>query len=555
MLPASRTARSAARRRDRSRRAVVVAALAALAAPAAVALTPGSAAAAAPPRVTSLWLVDTDNGAKVAPLDDYLTVLDLPFLPQHLTVRAALADAASVRFTTSAGSHDESGAPYTMAGEQNGVTQPVAALSAVGTVAVDVTPYAEPGANGTQGVVQHRRIQLRRAGAVVNSTADLHDAAPGNGVCATSTGTCTLRAAVEEADARPGRQDVSIPAGTYDLPLGELLVTGDTGLWGHGRPHLRATAYRRVLEVAGSPGTSPTVQAEDLDLTGGDVDLDWGGVALVRTGRLELRRSDVHGGRANMGGGIAVAAQGDLQLSTTAVHQNTAGDPATSQGGGQTQRGGGVFSTGTVSVDSSGITDNRATFGGGLSNEGWMSVLNTSVMGNTAVASGGGLENRGPGTATMLLLWSTLTDNSAGYTASSLPTDLRGGGGLWNTGTLSWAQDVVAENDAPWSSSSLYTPDCSSPAPSSMRSLGTSLLGVLTDRCGLSLPTVTTLHGSAYHPLDPELLVRTGTPLAARVPLTTSPAATHAVTDPACPSRDVRGVVRTGPCWLGSAQG
>jgi CSLREA domain-containing protein len=37
----------------------------------------------------------------------------------------------------------------------------------------------------------------------VNSTADGHDASSGDGVCATSFDTCTLRAALEEADTLP----------------------------------------------------------------------------------------------------------------------------------------------------------------------------------------------------------------------------------------------------------------------------------------------------------------------------------------------------------------
>ncbi len=49
----------------------------------------------------------------------------------------------------------------------------------------------------------------------VNSTAEGHDVNPGNGVCATSGGTCTLRAAIEESNARVGMDTVNVPAGTY----------------------------------------------------------------------------------------------------------------------------------------------------------------------------------------------------------------------------------------------------------------------------------------------------------------------------------------------------
>ena len=211
------------------------------------------------------------------------------------------------------------------------------ALSAPGTVAVDIAPYALKNAQGTTGATQQRRIQLRKADHLVTSTADLHDAAPGNGVCASSAGTCTVRAAVEESNALWGRQNISIPAGTYALPLGELLVQGDTDLWGRGRPTLQSAGNSRVLHVEGA-GAAPFVQAEGLDLAGGDVDMAWGGVALVADGRLELTRGDAHGGTANRGGGLAVADAVELRLSPTTVHQNTAGDPGVSTGAGGTQR-------------------------------------------------------------------------------------------------------------------------------------------------------------------------------------------------------------------------
>ena len=63
----------------------------------------------------------------------------------------------------------------------------------------------------------------------VDTTADVHDANPGDGLCRTSFGTCTLRAALEEADAFPAGSaiTVDVPAGTYDLTLGSLTATAN----------------------------------------------------------------------------------------------------------------------------------------------------------------------------------------------------------------------------------------------------------------------------------------------------------------------------------------
>jgi CSLREA domain-containing protein len=55
----------------------------------------------------------------------------------------------------------------------------------------------------------------------VNTAADAIDANPGNGTCATAAGNCTLRAAVQEANATAGEdwQTIDLPAGTYTLTI------------------------------------------------------------------------------------------------------------------------------------------------------------------------------------------------------------------------------------------------------------------------------------------------------------------------------------------------
>src|SRR6185369_5960639 len=53
----------------------------------------------------------------------------------------------------------------------------------------------------------------------VNSITDAVDANPGNGVCATAAGQCTLRAAIQEANASRGADTITLPAGTYTLTI------------------------------------------------------------------------------------------------------------------------------------------------------------------------------------------------------------------------------------------------------------------------------------------------------------------------------------------------
>ena len=66
--------------------------------------------------------------------------------------------------------------------------------------------------DGVQAVASAVRPSARSAAVqpnvamdfVVDSTADAPDATPGNGVCATAAGVCTLRAAITEANRNPG---------------------------------------------------------------------------------------------------------------------------------------------------------------------------------------------------------------------------------------------------------------------------------------------------------------------------------------------------------------
>ena len=49
----------------------------------------------------------------------------------------------------------------------------------------------------------------------VTSTSNLGDSTPGNGICASAFGVCTLRAAIEETNALAGADTINLPAGIY----------------------------------------------------------------------------------------------------------------------------------------------------------------------------------------------------------------------------------------------------------------------------------------------------------------------------------------------------
>ena len=66
---------------------------------------------------------------------------------------------------------------------------------------------------------------------VVDSTADTADANPGDGACGDSSGNCSLRAAISEANALAGADTITLPAGTYTLTRAgtgdDVNATGD----------------------------------------------------------------------------------------------------------------------------------------------------------------------------------------------------------------------------------------------------------------------------------------------------------------------------------------
>lgn len=147
---------------------------------------------------------------------------------------------------------------------------------------------------------------------IVNSTLDAVDAVPGNGICATAGGACTLRAAVQEANGLPGADVILLPAGTYLLTIGgageQAGATGDLDITssltingaGSATTIVDGNAIDRVFEVSGG-----TIIMNDVTVRNGELATDSGGCIFVRSASFALVRSVVKGCHALSGGGIA----------------------------------------------------------------------------------------------------------------------------------------------------------------------------------------------------------------------------------------------------------
>ena len=197
----------------------------------------------------------------------------------------------------------------------------------------------------------------------VNTTTDTHDATPGDGICADSLGHCSLRAAIEEADALQTTTAVSVPAGTYDLTLGALATTDAAGLLITG-----AGAATTVIDATGASASVMTVGQGGTPLTGGFTELT--GVTM-------------QGGSAIDGAGLNIGDTSDTAvLSGVVITGNTA-----------TEFGGGVYVDGNLWATDSSFSNNTAPDGGGLyNNSGNIRLTDCTVDGNSTTSYGGGID-------------------------------------------------------------------------------------------------------------------------------------------------------------------
>ena len=136
----------------------------------------------------------------------------------------------------------------------------------------------------------------------VNATDDRPDADPGDGVCASDVGTCTLRAAVMETDALPGADRIHVPAGTYQVTLvsgfdptgatGRLLVTDELEVDGAGFAQTVITGA-----MAGFDSSAPAMLTlADLAISNGGQTPLYGGMDLNHPIVLARVHIDLNGG-------------------------------------------------------------------------------------------------------------------------------------------------------------------------------------------------------------------------------------------------------------------
>lgn len=311
------------------------------------------------------------------------------------------------------------------------------------------------------------RISAPTSTFVVNSTADLTDADQGDTICAAADGSCTLRAAIMQANYLNDADTIILPAGVYTLTrpgdddvavLGDLDVINDLTIQGAGSASTiidgnGAVTNDRVFQILSSVKnfsmSGVTVRnGKRSDTFGMGGGLSWDG-----GGSSKFFLSDVvfDSNSAKYGGGLSLnyGLGGSVELDNVVLRSNTSTGAAGAgllaafssnlsaflMKGGKVynntgaNQGGGLELEGTQdgtsieSIQNVEIYGNKASFGAGIDNYGGnhpykIDLSDSYIHNNQALFAGAGINNYGLITITR----TTLSSNSA----------VTYGGGLFN---------------------------------------------------------------------------------------------------------------------------
>jgi hypothetical protein len=237
----------------------------------------------------------------------------------------------------------------------------------------------------------------------VNSTLDLIDDNTNDGVCHTSANSCSLRAAIMQANhwSNPEFAIINLPAGVYGLTI----PVPSSGFDGEASGNLNLTApltadQRIVINGAGPATTiidgnpngnqasgvfniagGRSARVAHLSIRNGNSGFLGG--AIWNQGALSLIDSVLYGNRASGDGG-GIYNSGTLTMSASTLRSNTARDS-----------GGGIYVFGPTTIRDSTIHGNSADNGGGIyNNVDALAITNSTISQNAADTNGGGIFSR-----------------------------------------------------------------------------------------------------------------------------------------------------------------
>ncbi len=255
----------------------------------------------------------------------------------------------------------------------------------------------------------------------VNTTQDLPETNPGDGFCqpqGAPLGFCSLRAAVQEANANPGNHVIFLPGGTDqfilsrdDAGIEDQAVTGDLDIRGNitirslgeQRPTISGGFIDRVFDIL--PGA--TLIIDNVDVGGGRSVR--GGAFQVRAtqqvlGQLGIQNSSISLNLANEGGAIWNA--GTLVMREVEMFNNAISDEEF----GPLARGAAISNRGKAQITNSTFRRNGVLPGGGI-----------ELVPDAHVIHSEPLTMPDPG---LLITNSTFYENTNGIHSDGVPTSL-----------------------------------------------------------------------------------------------------------------------------------
>jgi hypothetical protein len=238
----------------------------------------------------------------------------------------------------------------------------------------------------------------------VNTTLDLIDDNTNDGVCRTNANTCSLRAAIMQANhwSNPEFAIINLPAGIYPLTI--PMPSG--GFGGEASDNLNltapltadqrivingASAATTIIDGGGAGGTQITGVfdiavgrfATIARLTIRNGNQLFAGGAITNHGTLTLANNVLEANHANTDGG-GIYNGGTLRVFASTLRANTAGSG-----------GGGIYVFGATTIRDSTLSGNGAQYGGGIyNNHTGLYITNSTISQNFANTDGGGIFSR-----------------------------------------------------------------------------------------------------------------------------------------------------------------
>lgn len=284
----------------------------------------------------------------------------------------------------------------------------------------------------------------------VTKTADTND-----GVC---DGDCSLREAILTANASPGPDTITLPAGTYQLTIagnedaassGDLDITDSLAIVGAGASStiIDGGDTDRVFDIAPISTCTCTISFSGVTIANGNANasnFNVGGAIYLGFGTTTTITGSVISSSTATGTGGGIEARGAaLTLANVTFAANSA-----------VAGGGALRSIGNLNVSTSTFSDNVAEFGGAISlgqdSTKTVSITGSRFTGNDAVTTAGGAADDGGAIhanvdTVVTLTGSTLTGNTAANNGGAISfTDNPAAG----TGTLNASFNRITGNAA-----------------------------------------------------------------------------------------------------------